>query len=181
MSVEIVNDQGFVVDEDSLRLAAETVLNQHDLSDHELTVVIADNDEVSTLNQQYRGIEAPTDVLSFPAEALPEEIEEVPYLGDIIIAYPYAAAQAEREQHDLRASLMLLVIHGTLHLLGYDHDSHESRAQMWEVQERALKTLNLPMEIVPALEGYQPGSPFSDTTFTKSSNGKADDEENNHS
>ena len=118
-----------------------------------LTVVIADDNFVRGLNHQYRGIDAPTDVLSFPADAPPVEIEgEPPYIGDLIIAYPYAAAQAEREGHDLGDSLALLVVHGTLHLLGYDHDTPAHRAEMWAAQAAALTTLGISLDIVPALE-----------------------------
>ncbi|MFN8564627.1 MAG: rRNA maturation RNase YbeY [Anaerolineae bacterium] len=74
------------------------------------------------------------------------------YLGDLVIAYPYAAAQAQREGHALDDSLALLVVHGTLHLLGYDHDTPEHRAHMWAAQELALLALGISPEIVPALE-----------------------------
>ena len=81
-----------------------------------------------------------------------EIADEAPYLGDLVIAYPYASAQATGLGHPLADSLALLVVHGTLHLLGYDHDTTESRAAMWAAQARALTTLNISPEIVPSLE-----------------------------
>jgi probable rRNA maturation factor len=152
-----VQNQGeppYPVDAKHLEQAAGAVLAQHDVhSDSSLTVVIADNDFVRGLNQQYRGVDSPTDVLSFPADEPPVAIDdEPPYLGDLIIAFPYASAQAARENHDLSDSLALLVVHGTLHLLGYDHDTPENRAEMWAAQESALRVLNIPLNIVPALE-----------------------------
>lgn len=152
-----IQNQGespYQVDADRLESAAVTVLSQHDVHpDSGLSVVIADNEFVRSLNQQYRGVDSPTDVLSFPADAPPIDSEdEPPYWGDLIIAYPYAAALAERENHNLGDSLALLVVHGTLHLLGYDHDTAENRAEMWAAQEEALRTLNIPLDIVPALE-----------------------------
>jgi probable rRNA maturation factor len=154
-TVEIQNEHNYPVEVNRLQIAAEIVLNMHEIDpDSSLTVVIADNEQVQALNWQFRGVDAPTDVLSFPADAPPldEAADEPPYLGDMIIAFPYASAQAEREGHALSDSLALLVVHGTLHLLGYDHDTPESRADMWSAQEEALRELNIPLEIVPALE-----------------------------
>jgi probable rRNA maturation factor len=110
------------------------------------------------VNRQFRGIDAPTDVLSFPADEPPIEIDdEPPYLGDLIIAYPYASEQAARQGHTLSDSLSLLVVHGTLHLLGYDHDTPEHRAEMWAAQDAALTALGISTAIVPALEGGDHG------------------------
>jgi probable rRNA maturation factor len=120
-----------------------------------MTVVLTDNDTVQKLNQQYRDTDAPTDVLSFPADPLPPELagpDEPVYQGDMMIAVPYATAQAERYGHSLRDSFSLLVVHGTLHLLGYDHDTDDTRAAMWQAQEEALHTLGIDTAIVPALE-----------------------------
>ncbi len=152
--VEIQNEREYSIDASRLVTAVEIVLTQQSAQpESTLTVVITDNDAVADLNRQYRGVDAPTDVLSFPADEPPVEIpDEPPYLGDLIIAYPYAASQAEREKHPMNDSLSLLVIHGTLHLLGYDHDTPEHRAAMWKVQESALRALGILLDIVPALE-----------------------------
>ena len=148
--VELLNEDGFAVDENRLQAAAVMVLSRHEVeADSSLTIVITDNDSVANLNQQYRGVDAPTDVLSFPMDSMPGDH---PYLGDLVIAYPYAAAQAEREGHPLADSLVLLVVHGTLHLIGYDHDTLMRRAEMWAAQESALQALGVSPEIVPALE-----------------------------
>lgn len=154
-SVDIQNDQGYAVDEARLQMAAAATLAQHPTAPAaSLTIVIADDETVRQLNRQFRDVDAPTDVLSFLADPLPPEIaDEPPYLGDLIIAYPYAAAQARREGHALQDSLALLVVHGVLHLLGYDHDTEENRAAMWAAQAQALATLNIPQDIVPTLEG----------------------------
>lgn len=154
-TVDIRNEQGFSVDEAGLRKAAQMVLAAHEIAgDSALTVVITTDAEVAALNRQFRGLDAPTDVLSFPADAPPvEEEDEPPYLGDLIIAYPYASAQAAQEGHPLQDSLALLVVHGTLHLLGYDHDTPEHRAEMWAEQAAALEGLAISTDIVPALEG----------------------------
>src|SRR5437763_1442763 len=94
----------------------------------ELTVVITNDEQVRAMNAQYRGVDAVTDILSFPADPLPDEIEgEAPYLGDLIIAYPYTTHQAQEAGHGLDDELVLLVIHGTLHLLGFDHDNEANQ------------------------------------------------------
>lgn len=148
--VEVQNDDGRAVDEARLQLAVTTVLTRHEAeAGSTVTVVISDDEAVARLNLQYRGIDAPTDVLSFPMDSMPGD---TPYLGDLVIAYSYAAAQAAREGHDLSDSLTLLVVHGTLHLLGFDHDTPEHRAEMWAAQAAALIALGVSPEIVPALE-----------------------------
>lgn len=155
--IDIQNQDSYALNESRLQAAAATVLTQQYAEpEASLSIVVADNEFVANLNRQYRGIDAPTDVLSFPADEPPvEEADEPPYLGDIIIAYPYATAQAEREGHVLDDSLALLAVHGTLHLLGYDHDTPENRARMWAAQETALTALNIPLTYVPALEEGQ--------------------------
>jgi probable rRNA maturation factor len=159
--IDIQNQGDYPVDAASLQAASAAVLVEHEVSpDTTLTVVIVDNAYIQNLNRQYRQVDAPTDVLSFPADPPPVEIEnEPPYLGDLVIAYPYAVAQAEREGHRVRDSLALLVVHGTLHLLGYDHDTAEKRAAMWAAQDAALNALNIPTDIVPRLEGANHDDP----------------------
>ena len=154
-TIDIQNDSNYLIDDACLQSASRQVLKQHDVDpDTTLSVVFVDNAYIQALNLQFRGIDAPTDVLSFPADDPPVEIDgEPPYLGDLIIAYPYASEQATREGHMLDDSLSLLVVHGTLHLLGYDHDTLENRAEMWAAQDEALTTLGISTAIVPALEG----------------------------
>jgi len=154
-NIEIQNEHQFEIDESGLRLAIQTVINRHDVdAESGVTVVFATDEAVHDLNKQHRNIDAPTDILSFPADPLPLELaeEEAPYSGDLIIAYPYASSQAKKHKHRLHDSLALLVVHGTLHLLGYDHDTPENRAEMWAEQSAALKTLGIDDSIVPALE-----------------------------
>ncbi len=153
--IDVQNDEGFAVDSDALQRAARAVLLRHDVEeDSAMTVVITTDEAVHALNLQHRQVDSATDVLSFPADPLPEELAELedPYLGDLVIAYPYAITQAEREGHAPGDSLMLLVVHGTLHLLGYDHDTPENRAEMWAEQGAALRELGIDEGIVPALE-----------------------------
>jgi probable rRNA maturation factor len=111
----------------------------------ELSLVLTSNEEIQHLNRDYLGYDKPTDVLSFPAgepiPGLPEEASH--YLGDIIIAVPYAAAQAAKAGHSLLDELQLLTIHGVLHLLGMDHLEPEDKAEMWAAQTAVLHTLGI--------------------------------------
>jgi probable rRNA maturation factor len=155
-SIVIQNDQDFLLDPEALCAAVTMTLRQEGREpDVGVSIVITDDAAVMALNRMYRGIDAPTDVLSFPADTPPVVLPDEPvYLGDLIIAYPYAQAQAQREGHDMMHSLLLLVVHGTLHLLGYDHDTVSNRAAMWTAQDRVLAALGVPLAIVPSLESY---------------------------
>ncbi len=112
-----------------------------------VTVVVTDSETIQELNQQYRGINAPTDVLSF--ENIPDlgfpEVDQAAsdYLGDIIIAYPVAEAQALAAGHTPQEEITLLAVHGLLHLLGFDHDTLENKQQMWDIQQRIMTGLEL--------------------------------------
>ena len=152
LQVEVQNEREYPVDTDALVRAALIVLAAHEIEpDSAMTIVIEDDAAIAALNRQFRGIDAPTDVLSFPMDAPPMPGEPY-YLGDLVIAFPYAQAQSVREGFSAAHGLLLLVVHGTLHLLGYDHDTPENRAAMWEAQAEALAALDVPLSIVPRLE-----------------------------
>lgn len=115
--------------------------------DPSLTLVITDNAVMQELNAQYRGIDAPTDVLSFENRPDPEfpELDEAErsHLGDIVIAYPLAQAQALAAGHPPQAEIILLAVHGLLHLLGFDHDTPEHKQKMWQAQGQIMTELGL--------------------------------------
>ena len=126
---------------DLLERAAQAVLVHHS-ADGDLTIVLTDDAQLHKLNQEYLGIDAPTDVLSFPAsETDPETARR--YLGDILISVPRAEEQARAAGHVLEAEVQLLVVHGTLHLLGYDHAEVDEKARMWKAQAEILDGLGL--------------------------------------
>ncbi len=129
--------------------AVRYVLARHEVEEGTaLTIVVTGDEQVRELNRQFRDVDAATDVLSFPADPLPEEMtEEGPYLGDLVIAYPYSVHQAEEAGHSLDDELILLVVHGTLHLLGYDHDDDENQATMWEQQQDALDAAGVSIDV----------------------------------
>lgn len=108
----------------------------------DMTIVLTDDRQLHELNVDYLGVDAPTDVLSFPAGEVDPETEAL-YLGDIAISIPRAAQQAQTGGHSVEAEAQLLVVHGTLHLLGYDHGTDEEKAVMWAEQAKVLERLGL--------------------------------------
>jgi probable rRNA maturation factor len=127
---------------DRIRRAVEWVLDAHHAAPGSgVSVVITTDEEVRRLNRQFRAVDRPTDVLSFPAgpPLIPGEVD--PYLGDLVLALPYVQRQAQDAGHSVSDELVLAAIHGTLHLLGYDHDTAEHQSSMWSIQARALQAL----------------------------------------
>ncbi len=122
-----------------LEAAAQATLRAANAPAHaDLTIVLADDAQLHQLNQQFLGIDAPTDVLSFPAGDVDPDTDR-PYLGDIIISIERAQAQAS--DHLLEDELRLLVVHGVLHLLGYDHAEQADKLKMWGIQRDVLRQL----------------------------------------
>jgi probable rRNA maturation factor len=127
------------------------------LEEGSLSLTVTSNELVQQLNLQYLGIDAPTDVLSFentPDADFPDvDVSMAHHLGDIVIAYPTAEAQAAQAGHKPVDELVLLAVHGTLHLLGFDHDSAENKAEMWAVQQRIMAELGL-AHVQPTEKGH---------------------------
>lgn len=107
--------------------------------DAELTLRIVDEDEIRQLNHDYRGKDYPTNVLSFPFEAPPGV--ELPLLGDIIVCAGVVAHEAEEQNKPLSAHWAHMVIHGCLHLLGYDHIEDEQADLMERLEINLLAAL----------------------------------------
>ena len=133
----------FPFPENLLERAAQAALeHESQASESELTIVLTDDARLHQLNREYLGVDAPTDVLSFPAsETDPETGAQ--YLGDILISIPRAQAQADAAGHPLESEVQLLVVHGVLHLLGHDHAEPEEKARMWRAQAEILEHLGL--------------------------------------
>jgi probable rRNA maturation factor len=113
---------------------------------YEVSLVFTDSETVKQLNRDYRGVDEPTDVLAFhmlprkgadASFALPPD--GVTRLGEVIISYPQAVEQAKEQGHSPERELALLVIHGILHLLGYDHEEPEEESKMRERERELLE------------------------------------------
>jgi probable rRNA maturation factor len=128
--IDVSDRQEMTVDHQPLVALAERTLTGEGIIEAELSVSLVSGEEMTELHERYMGESGPTDVLSFPLD------EQAPdggprMLGDVVICPEVAASQNE----DLDAELRLLLVHGILHLLGYDHETEDDRARMWERQE----------------------------------------------
>lgn len=157
MIINFENDQDKIVlseyMEKRLHDGLNAVARLHGLTDMtEVDITIVDDEEIHTLNRDYRNVDRPTDVLSF---ALDEGEEEEPelldgpeehLLGDIIISAETAQRQGEEFGHGLEREIVYLAVHGLLHLLGYDHMTDEDKKVMRAKEEEALREIRLSEE-----------------------------------
>ena len=120
------------------RLAAFVLEREEAPENVELSIALVDLAEMTELNEKYRGTEGPTDVLSFECDDLcAADVDEPVTLGDVVIAPQVAENQAEEYGHTVEEELNLLLVHGVLHLLGYDHED-DADAEVMQARERAL-------------------------------------------
>ena len=140
-------DETFAAEADArdLARAIAAVLRAEDRAEGEVTLLVTDDETVAAYNLQYRDVDGPTDVLSFAAqEPTPGFVtapEMTAYLGDIVIALPFTRRQAAALNRSLNDERRLLAVHGTLHLLGYDHAEPDEEAVMWAKQDAILAGL----------------------------------------
>ena len=136
--------------EANVRVAAEMVGQLYGVENGEVSVTLTNNEYIHTLNKEYRGIDRPTDVLSFALNESeePEMVDgpAVNVLGDLIISVERAEEQAADYGHSLRREVAFLTVHGMLHLLGYDHMEDEEREEMEAEQRFVMEKLGIPRE-----------------------------------
>jgi len=107
----------------------------------EASIMFCDDNTMKTLNKDHRSVADATDVLSFPNQSSNPE-SGVGYLGDIAISVERAKDQAEKAGHSMEAEIQLLVVHGLLHLIGYDHNDEAEKTIMWDAQNKILDRLD---------------------------------------
>ncbi|RAP76703.1 rRNA maturation RNase YbeY [Paenibacillus montanisoli] len=148
-----ISESVYGVLEQLLQLAGEA----EGLTEGDVALTIVDDEEIHQLNREYRGIDRPTDVLSFAMQEETDEEPEIIYevedegetvpfegmLGDIIISAERAKLQSEEYGHSFERELGFLFVHGFLHLIGYDHQDDASEAVMTQKQEAVLQQLGL--------------------------------------
>jgi len=134
-----------VVDTEKISSVVQSVLEGENLAQPvEVSLVFTSNDAIQKLNATYRGINAPTDVLSFPQGVSDGATEFVlppgqpVHLGDVVVSVEKAREQAREYGHSISRELSYLTAHGVLHLLGYDHETEEDRRVMRAKEEAAL-------------------------------------------
>ena len=143
-----------------IRKCGHAVLQSEGLKgSYEISVNLMDNDQIQALNKEYRHIDKPTDVLSFPTRTNDEDAFDInpetgaQMLGDIAISVPKVYAQAEHLGHTIQREFGFLAVHGMLHLLGYDHEEDGLQAlKMREKEEHILAQLGLQRDL--SLLGY---------------------------
>jgi probable rRNA maturation factor len=123
-----------------MREVARAVLEGEDVKDYEISLAFVDNATIHRLNKQYLDHDEPTDVLSFPYSAANAKKLE----GELIVGVEVAKEQAAERGHDVQLELALYVIHGLLHLCGYDDKSTGAEKQMRERERHYLRQLGLP-------------------------------------
>jgi probable rRNA maturation factor len=152
MEISVLIDEGLEgrLEVSWLKKIAEQVLAAEGASaDVELGLLIASGERVRQLNRDYLGRDEPTDVLAFSAG---EEVggdlspfvpppDGVLHLGEVIISYPQAVVQAEEYKHSVKREIAVLIIHGVLHLLGYEHDKPELELKMRAREKEALSQI----------------------------------------
>jgi len=116
----------------------------------ETNVVFVERDEMAELNAEHMGSTGPTDVLSFPIDDEPDDLDAggdapVRFVGDIVVCPDVAAANAPDHAGDVDDEIALLLVHGSLHLLGHDHAEPDERARMWAAERRLLGELWRPL------------------------------------
>lgn len=128
---------------EALESLAKRILSAHGRNLAEVGITLTDYETIQQLNRDYRGVDAPTDVLSFALDEGEgyefDDEDEIPdLLGDVIICLPRAREQAAEYGHSFEREVLYLAAHGLLHLLGYDHQEEAKRQRMREEEERFL-------------------------------------------
>lgn len=138
-----------LVDKHRLNTAVETVLTYLLLDKPvDLSVLICSDEEISKINSKYRNINQATDVLSFESDEVSPETK-ISHLGDIVISYDSALEHSNRFSQDVNVEVLVLLIHGILHLVGFDHSNVEEKKQMWSKQFEIHHLLNLSIDQLP--------------------------------
>lgn len=155
LEVELMQEIETKIDEDLYDLIRNVLEKAAEMEEMEgeVVVTLVDNERIQELNRDYRGIDRPTDVLSFamnesgeeePDIFFEEEDEETPnMLGDIVISVPRAMEQAAEYGHSLNREMGFLAVHGFLHLIGYDHQNEAEEKEMFSRQEEILSQVQL--------------------------------------
>ena len=124
--------------------AGESVWGETAPETVEVSIVLADDDTVHALNRQYRGIDKPTNVLSFPTEKWEEGGGQPVLIGDVVLGFETVKREAKLADKPLGHHVSHLIVHGILHLLGYDHETDSDAAEMEPLETAILARLNIP-------------------------------------
>jgi probable rRNA maturation factor len=141
-----VNQDRIEINRRQIRKTAKKILSVLDCSNAELSIVIVDDEEMADLNWEYRQVDSSTDVLSFPMREGEFGDVQPDILGDIVVSAPTAQVMAQSRQISLQEVMDLLLVHGVLHLLGYDHADEDEARLMDEKTLEVLRELGYSAE-----------------------------------
>jgi probable rRNA maturation factor len=158
MEINILIEAGIEVKPEAewlQKIVEKTLLAENVPPDREISLVIAGQERIRELNREYRGQDRPTDVLSFSLSE--QKAEEEPtafigppdgllHLGEVIISYPQAVIQARERGHSIQKEMAILIVHGVLHILGYDHEKPEMEPAMAAKEKEVLSDLEKEIE-----------------------------------
>lgn len=148
LEVMIINEYEFNIPDDIELLISSILILENKPLDKVVTIVFINEDEMKELYKKYYGYAQSTDVLSFEAgEIDPESGKEI--MGDIAICYPFVENQAIKLGNDLFDEIQLMVVHGMLHLLGYDHMTEDQKSEMWQSQNEILLANGIKLNQLP--------------------------------
>ncbi len=141
MVIHIHNRQRTItIDTPRLKQHLQQVLEYLSCGDAELSVVFANDQFLRELNRTYRQKDRPTNVLAFPQSPTPSANDLPSLLGDVVVSLPTAAREARESDQPVEAHVLYLVLHGILHLLGYDHEHSPADQQRMEALEQTVLT-----------------------------------------
>ena len=149
MEINVYYDEGFedAVSENWLKNIAEAALKVENQPDAEIGIVITGQDKIRALNRKYLDKDSPTDVLAFALKGSPDEMpfpapdDDVDHLGEVVISVEQAAIQARTHRHSQEREIAILLVHGILHLIGYDHTESDEEKEMNIKAKTILKTI----------------------------------------
>lgn len=145
MSIEVLNETEYPINGVEFQELADYVLRAMQVSPAvEMSIIFVEPDAIAALHKRWLDLEGPTDVMSFPIDELrpgsAESPTEAGILGDIVICPEVAQAQATNAGHSSTEEMLLLTVHGILHLLGYDHAEKDEEKEMFALQRKLLLT-----------------------------------------
>ena len=139
LKILIDNQQKKKIPTDTIRQKTKQILNALGCDAHEISIVVTDDNRIHELNKVYRGVDKPTNVLAFPMQE--GEFSDISpgLLGDVVISYEYAQKEADEAEIHILERLSQLLIHGILHLVGYDHETGTADAK--KMEDKSLQIL----------------------------------------
>lgn len=148
IKLEIANDHKYAIPDNCKHIIEESLDYLSFRQETIISLAFLNEDEMSKVYHEYYGYTQFTDVLSFNSDTIDPETG-VFILGEILICYPFVEIQAKNLNNSLFSEIYLLIIHGILHLLGYDHVEDQMKKEMWKIQTEILTKLNITINNIP--------------------------------